>query len=1265
MKVRFYALPPLVAAAIFATAAPATAQDPDLMVRYFMDPGYEGEGMPYRDCSLSDGFDDSVSETPARRDSVTLPSGLTAEEAEAIRVQKHVELEALIVELDNLLSTMPPDYPNRPDILFRKAEALKELADADYLVARASFSECIDNWYSCASDGECYEPMPDYGDAIDSYRSIARNHPSYDRLDEVIFRLGETLMENDNASEGIQFLTRLVNTYDDSQYIPDARLLMAEHYFDNDLLIAARQNYDEVLNFPESSVYNYALYKVAWVDINEFLFEEALTRFQTVVSNLDMAPDPSLDFRRQALNDMLKCYVELDNGWTRAREYYESYEGEELMRRQLARLANAYDEQGKNEERIEVLSFFWDRYPNDEQIPQWAADLRDSYEKIGNWDRLEDAVRGFITYMRPGTPWFIANGGNDRSLTNAAGYSHDWLLHIINRNYTEAERLRRNQPEVGRSLFQECAGDFEDFFVWFPESMETYDQSFFYAELLYYKLVHDSDETYPGCTEGHYVGMAQCDDWLAQAGTAYQRVVELDPRPDAEHAHDSAIGALQVYDDFMKRAVPNIDDPLPPPAEMEEWAQTQLATFGPELDCGGAQGVPGAPGSRCENRADPELTPMTDYVDIVSWFAQLYPEDDLIPAASWRAAGLYLRHNKIAEAAERFETIIEHHPTHRFAQQAAFGAFVCYNAVEDWVNIEEVARMLLEPCQEASDQEICEPGRLASAIAYAMNNQAEDLMDEGTILRDGGDVRGSRALFLQAAQKRVALYREFPDSEWSPNALYNAAATFESARDVDESITLYNEFITVFSEDENVPSAMFTLGLIQDSQARFGTAADWFERVSETYPDFEDRSAAVLNAARLREALSEYDESLRLYEQYMTLEPTAEIINDLYFVMAEMEEGRGNADAAYDRYQSFLDAVTDDSIRRLIAVHRQAKIREGQARPADALTLYGTIYNMYGPGEMAFNEESQPQGWITEPGANYTGDDRLAVLPYAAEARFMLSEAGFMAARGTSIGGWETLADDIEGRFTAMTESQKELFEVDAFGDASWAIAARSRIGELFYDFYKELIQLDPPDFDECLEATRYNYDVCDQAMEEFDDAVFNVSEQLRNRAEVAWVEARSAAVDNNVFNEWVIYTITLMNDLDRAYAVGLTEGMTADNAGDSYLSTSYILDLNDKLEDFADFVEVPEGGMMFDEFGNPIPVPTVAPGTEAPTGAPTPDALPAPAEAAPAEGEGAGDAPGDDAAGGDDTAEEASEATEEDAGEASEDAAEGGEGAE
>ena len=378
---------------------------------------------------------------------------------------------------------------------------------------------------------------------------------------------------------------------------------------------------------------------------------------------------------------------------------------------------------------------------------------------------------------------------------------------------------------------------------------------------------------------------------------------------------------------------------------------------------------------------------------------------------------------------------------------------------------------------------------------------------------------------------------------------------------------------------------MSTLALIQDSQARFPVAADWFERVHAEYPEHETNSDAVLNAARLREALGEFDRAIELYETYLVLEPTSPIHNDIYFVIADIEADRGNVDATYTRLQNFLDNVSDDQIRRLIAVARQARIRADQDRDSEALALYTQVYNMYGPGEMAFDETNQPTGWVTEPGGNFSGDDRLAVLPFAAEARFQIAEPAFMAARNSSLGTWEDLQENMETRFARMGDAQKELYEVNAFGDASWAIAARSRIGETFYDFYKELIALDAPDYDECLDATRFNYDLCDQAMEQFDEAVFTVSEQLRQRAEVVWIEARNAAIDNNVFTEWVTHTITLLHDLDRAYALGLTEGMAADNTADPFLSTGYILDLSEKLDAFADFVELPPDmpGMMME----------------------------------------------------------------------------------
>ena len=1204
MSSKRWTLRVLITSALVAVALPSAAQD--LRVRYFAEPGYGGEGMPYRDCSLGDEFqDDSLSDAPARLQDVDNTSGLSREEIQAVRDQIYALKSQLITELDELLGNMPPDYPRRADVMFRQAEALKEMADADQLVAYRDFTECVDNWYQCVSDSECYEPMPDYGDAIEQYRAVARNHPSYERIDEVVFRLGETLMENDAASEGIQFLTRLVNTYPDSRYIPDARILMADHYFDNDLLIAARQNYDEALNFPEASTYNYAIYKVGWVDLNEYAFEDSLARFQEVVSNLDMAGDPQLDFRRQALNDMLKCYVEIDDGWIRARDYYEQYEGVDLMRQQLERLGNLYDDQGKDEDRVALLDYFINRFDEDPKIPQWAEGVLASLTNIGDWDRYEQQARNFIDAMDANGSWALKmqRESETRALTNARGMTESWLLGIITRNFQEAERL--SDREISRALYVETAADYEDFLRRFSDSNEVYDQTFFYAELMYYKLVHDDDDSYPGCDDDHYLNaiypsqtlffdqdgneveaggayektLTGCEATLRHAALTYREVVEMRPDPEAEHTLDSALGYLGVADDFMLTEQPDIDAPLPPPGDF------------PEVYDRDGDGQVDAP--------EPIEPYSAQYVDAVEWFAGLFPEHEDIPPASWRAAKIYLYAIRLDSAAERFETIIAHHGTHRLAFDAALASFVCYNAVEDWPRIESVARMLLDVCADSND-DICDPNSLQAAIAYAMNNQAEDLMEAGDALRISGDTRGANAQYLQAAEKRVALYREFPDSEWSPLALFGAAATYEQAREVDTSLDLYLEFITRYNEHEMVPEAVFVMGLIEDSQANFQRAATLFERINNEFPEYGSApystgaepagtvSDAVYNAARLREAMSQFDVSIEHYDRWIELNPGEELATDVAFVIANIEWDRDNFDAAHARFEAAYDMAEGDQVRRLAAIYSQAKIRESQGRTRDANAHFERVVSLFGAGEAEFNEDSNEfVAWTTEPGMNFADEaERNSVRPFAVEAMWQDAEAAFLAAREADLefpsGRYRVMSQKIETRLELVVTARNRLDEIANAGDAKWAVAAASRLGRLAYDFYVDIFNIPAPDYDECLDATNYNYDACDAAFDQYDETIFNIGEPLRATAEAAWAAGRRVALENQVFNEWTLDLMTNLNDLDPSYQVGVTEGFEVEATGDPYLATGYILDLQAKLDAFADFVEAPAelGGM-------------------------------------------------------------------------------------
>ncbi|TVR03093.1 MAG: hypothetical protein EA398_06145 [Deltaproteobacteria bacterium] len=1104
--------------------------------------GYNNEGMPYRDCDADWEPPEDLGSGPVRGADLTA-AGLTRAEAEALRRQEEDLQQDLIRQYLELLDTMSPQSARRADITFRLAEATRELARVIYQAERVVFNECMDNWFACTSDEVCYEPRPDLATPIRYYREIARNHPDYNRLDEVFFRLGESQIDNDQAADGVQTLTRLVNNYPQSIYLAEAYKLMGDHFFDQDLLIAARQNYDNVMQFPNSDVYLDAIYMLGWVDINEGDFEGALAQFQRVVGTIDQR-NVRPDLRRQSLNDMLLAYAEVDSGWQRARAYYEEGEGEEFMRQQLTRLSGRLDEQGKDEERVELLAYFINRYPMDDRRVTWSEQSLDSYEKIGDWERYEAAARRFVADLHGSGEWFQAHAANERTATRASAFTERTFLFLINRNYIEAERLT-TMPQRQFELYNQVAADFAEFFRLFPESEEFYDQSFQYAELLYYKLANGgqfSDEL--------LISREQFDQYLRRAGDQYRRVVEMRPDPDAEHTHDAAIGAFQVYDDFMVREVPDIDAPIPPPHEF---------TFGERQELGPAS---------------------QDYVEIVAWFANIFPEDEIIPAASWRAASLFLRANQVAEAAERFETIIAHHANHRLAQTAALAAFVCYNHVENWERIESVARMILQNCADLGrSDEDCERDRFEQAIAYAMNNQAEDLMTAGERLELEDLTNEAQEQYLAAAELRIRLFEEFPDSEWSPNALFSAAATFEQARRVDTAIGHFEEYIRRYSDHENVPDARYVLGLIYDSQAEFDTAAGWFESLDD-YPDFGERNDAVFRAARLREALSDFDRANELYVRVKELEGDSDDTRQIYFIRADMERDRGNLDESFARLQEFRTRFGSvEPVLSMVALARQADIRERQGRSADALGLHREFYNAFGPGVPAIDDSDRFTGWATPPGGNFEDDDRVRLVPFAARARFAMAQAGYEAAQSSSLafrpGRWQELRDNMVRRGELMQASQNEFFEVTNIGDASWAVASALRIGQLYHQFYRDIFALDPPDFDDCLDRG-FSYDQCDQLEDQYNDALYEIGDPLLGNAMEALGQGFMLAQREGIFTEWTQELVAEMNSIDRTVRVGGEEGVVANATSDPFIATNYILDLTEKERAFRDFVETP-----------------------------------------------------------------------------------------
>ena len=158
---------------------------------------------------------------------------------------------------------------------------------------------------------------------------------------------------------------------------------------------------------------------------------------------------------------------------------------------------------------------------------------------------------------------------------------------------------------------------------------------------------------------------------------------------------------------------------------------------------------PGTTATRTARLTSGAIEPYSaQYVDAVGVRRALPEHEDIPPAAGAQRDHLYAI--RLDSAAGRFETIRapRHHPSRR----RGAGLVRCYNAVEDGR-----ASSRSRACSSTSAltrTTTSGPNSLQAAIAYAMNNQAEDLMEAGDALRISGDTVARTAM---RRPKRVAL----------------------------------------------------------------------------------------------------------------------------------------------------------------------------------------------------------------------------------------------------------------------------------------------------------------------------------------------------------------------------------------------------------------------------------------------------------------------------------------------------------------------------
>ena len=1010
---------------------------------------------------------------------------LSAEELERLKRQVQRKNKRMIEKLNRIIERDPYN-DRRPDWMFQKAELMWEVRNKEYLRKREEYNQCV----TAKDQGtaqNCQEPEPDYSAAREIYRQILRKYPDYSRLDEVLYRLGSGLIQADKTAEGVEKLNRLVEEYPNSKYLPDSRLALAEEFFSQELLGAARENYNAVLEYPNNPNYNYALYKLGWVLYNQKNYEQSIDTFHKVVDKTDAA----VGFQKQALSDMVMGYAEVKNGWQRARKYYTKVRDKQFAYGKLNDLAGVYESQGKNRKAIAVYNYFIDKRPNHPDIPVWMKNITMVRKGMGNLPALEKSMNRFIAYLNPNGAWAAQNSGNDKALKKANQLVKSSLAYLSNKYHRMAQDSGKNKQ------YSKAVKYYSKYIDRFPNDPASFDMNFFLADIYLLKL-----------------------DNYGKAAQYYQKVVDLyknDNVPEGAKekqvkaiVQDSAFGVVNAYNELVKKN--HKDSILVKMAKYEEKHDgKQYRTKGYE------EGTDKEPNPKVEL-----LKYEKKFVKASDQYSEMYPETDVTPTIDYVAAEVYKARGHYSECIDRYESIIENAPDHRYASFAGNSLLVANYRLKNWKEVEKWARHLLE--NKIFD--VTPKDSLEQSIAYAINKQAQELDKAG---------EGKKA-----ATKMVALAEEFPESQFAPGALFNAAAFYESNDKVQKAVDLYTRVVDEYPKDKMAPEAIFVMGAIFESRANFDRAARYFEKLGTSktyeidkkegdgtkekkYSQHSKSADAIYNAAVLREAMEQWQNAINTYQKYVKEYPDRENINDVKLKLAYLEQKQGDSKKALERFKTYSKIKDLEDKTKLVEVDVEiAKLIEKLQQVDDWEKKASERYKAALDRWKKIKDKKKKKKYRN----------------YAAEARFRETEHVYDDFTEVALEfPMETLTDSLDKKAKLQQEAEKKYFKVIDMKSPRWVAASAFRIGQMYQDFSNQIFDLPLPKGLSPRQEAQYRAKLDERAF------------PLETKALKAFETALNLALKYQAYNEWSSRSAKKISNLkSSSYPITDQEGVDVEH---------------------------------------------------------------------------------------------------------------------
>jgi tetratricopeptide (TPR) repeat protein len=815
-----------------------------------------------------------------------------------------------------------------PDAMFRLAELYFEKSNDEYLSATQ------------AAQASGAQITPDYGRTIGLYKDLITRFPQYRLVDGAYYLLGWCLGEMNKEGESLQAMRALVcnnkykpldpptppvaskgkgakvdNPYasctpvkDDSRFLPEAWTRVGEYHFDNSELELAIAAYSRVLDFKDSPYYDKALYKLAWSYYRADNYPEAIKRFDQLVVFADKKKAESgaegSDLRTESVQYLGISFAEKDwngdsiddaeTGLERAEKFYRGREGESHVREIFAKLGDIYFDETEYFRAIEVYKRTLSKWPYHPDNPKLQDRIVMAFERQRDFGHaLEERERLAKNYTK-GTEWYKHNRDNEQAIQTAQDLAELALVSAAVNHHKAAQDLKKmaaaqKRPEAKlldqiQKEYKQAAEAYEKYLEQYPNTRNTYEYSYSYAETLYYS--------------GRF----------RDSAIAYEKV--RDSKLDNKYVEDAAFNAVKSY-------------------EMAVAELTQKGAYvEPPLPAVGKTQTPVTP------MQIPELPArLQKAYDI---FVQRVPGSGRVPTMTYKAAEIPLRYLHWDEARPRMEQIIGKYCKDDIGANAGNAILVTFTIEKNLDKIEEWAnRLRAANCGSTltAQKNAAELGKLSLGVKFQKadalfadkkyeeaSKMYVEIVDRDPHGEDADKALNNAAVAYENVKRYAAATRlyerivnEYPTSKFVDDALFRTAVSYQKAFEFDRAAVSYLRLAEDkrFTASTHRTDALYNAAIILENDQNYAKAADLFRRyAAEKTIKREDASEAFFRAGVNLEKLKDHDKAIKTFNEYIKTygnDPKGrERVLEALFRVAQNYEAKHDKSAADAMYKKIV-----------------------------------------------------------------------------------------------------------------------------------------------------------------------------------------------------------------------------------------------------------------------------------------------------------------------------------------------------------------------